>query len=168
MLRTERLLLRPWQVADAAVRRELWTERDPRTPPHRRVGADGRPSVADLEEAIRGERPPTTTGLLAVARRETGEVIGYCGLLADGRGPVGEPEIAYELLRRTWGQGYATEAASTVVDWASASGFERLWSTVREWNTASLRVLAQVGFAETDRREVDPVHGTTLFLTREL
>ena len=168
MLETERLLLRPWRVADAVLRRELWTERDPRTPPHRRIGADGRPTVADLEAAIRSERPPSTTGLLAVTRRDTGEVIGYCGLLADGRGPDGEPEIAYELLRRTWGRGYATEAASTVVEWARASGFERLWSTVREWNEASLRVLAKVGFVETGRRKLDPVHGTTLFLTREL
>lgn len=168
VLGTDRLLLRPWRVADAALRRELWTERDPRTPPHRRIGSDGRPSVADLEEAVRHEPPPTTTGLLAVERRDTGEVIGYCGLLADGRGPEGEPEIAYELLRRTWGQGYATEAATVVVDWARSSGFERLWATVWGWNPASLRVLEKLGFVATERREVDPAHGTMLFLTRQL
>ena len=168
VLVTDRLLLRPWRVADAALRRELWTERDPRTPPHRRIGPDGRPTLADLEEAVRTEPSPTTTGLLAVVPRDTGEVIGYCGLLASGRGPEGEYEIAYELLRRTWGQGYATEAAAVVVDWARSSGFERLWATVWEWNPASLRVLAKVGFTRTGRREVDPVRGTVLFLTREL
>jgi [ribosomal protein S5]-alanine N-acetyltransferase len=30
------------------------------------------------------------------------------------------------------------------------------------------RVLAKVGFTETERKEVDAVHGTTLFTTRHL
>jgi len=47
VLETGRLLLRPWRVAEAFVLRELWTERDPRVPPHRRIGVDGRPTVAD-------------------------------------------------------------------------------------------------------------------------
>ena len=54
---TDRLLLRPWRVAEAVVQRELWTERDPRVPPHRRIDADGRPTVAELEEAIRAGAP---------------------------------------------------------------------------------------------------------------
>ena len=50
VLETGRLLLRPWRVAEAVVQRELWTERDPRVPPHRRIDADGHPTVADLED----------------------------------------------------------------------------------------------------------------------
>jgi hypothetical protein len=62
-LETGRLLLRPWRVAEAAVQRELWTERDPRVPPHRRIDADGHPSVADLEESIRtNQRPASPNG----------------------------------------------------------------------------------------------------------
>jgi uncharacterized protein YqhQ len=76
--------------------------------------------------------------------------------------------LAFELLRRFWGQGYATEAACAVLDWATSSGYERLWATVWDWNTASRRVLAKVGFTETDRKEADPAHGTTLFITRRL
>lgn len=55
-----------------------------------------------------------------------------------------------------------------VLDWARSSGYERLWATVWEWNTASRRVLANVGFTETERKEADPVYGTTLFSTRRL
>ena len=62
----------------------------------------------------------------------------------------------------------ATEAALAVLDWARSSGYERLWATVWEWNTASRRVLAKVGFTETERKEVDAVSGTTLFTTRQL
>lgn len=164
---TSRLLLRPWRVAEATVLRELWTERDPRVPPHRRIDADGHPTLAELEGAIRTNQP-SSIGVLAIERKAARDVIGYCGLVDSGRGSEGEPELAFELLRRVWGQGYATEAAWAVLDWARSSGYERLWATVWAWNTASRRVLAKVGFTETDQKEVDAAHGTTLFTTRRL
>lgn len=167
VLETERLLLRPWRVAEAVVQRELWAERDPRVPPHRRLDADGRPTVADLEESIR-QQEPSSVALLAVERKAEGDVIGYCGLVDSGRGTDGEPELAFELLRRVWGQGYATEASLAVLDWARSSGHTRVSATVWDWNAASRRVLAKLGFTETGRTEVDPVRGTTLLTTREL
>ncbi|WP_420037573.1 GNAT family N-acetyltransferase [Streptomyces sp. cg28] len=167
VLETSRLLLRPWRVEEAAVQRELWTERDPRVPPHRRIDANGHPTVTELEDAIRTDTVGTT-GLLAVERKESRDVIGYCGLIDTGRGATGEPEIAFELLKRSWRQGYATEASLAVLEWARSSGYERLWATVWDWNTASRRVLAKIGFTETDRKEVDPVRGTTLFVTLRL
>lgn len=166
LLETARLMLRPWRVAEAVVQRELWIERDPRVPPHRRIDADGHPTVADFEEAIRTNQP-SSIGLLAVERKAAGDVIGYCGLIEGEQGPAGEPELAFELLRRVWRQGYATEASFAVLDWARSSGYERVCATVWEWNTASRRVLAKAGFTETDRRE-DAVHGTNLFTTRQL
>lgn len=167
VLETGRLLLRPWRVAEAVVQRELWTERDPRVPPHRRIHADGHPTVADLEESIRTNQP-SSIGLLAVERKDAWDVIGYCGLIDSERGSAGEPELAFELLRRVWRQGYATEASMAILDWARSSGYERLWATVWDWNTASRRVLAKVGFIETERKEVDAVYGTTLFTTKRL
>lgn len=148
--------------------RELWTERDPRVPPHRRIDADGHPTVAELQERIRAGRPPSTTGLLVVEVKVPRDVVGYCGLIDSDRAPDGEPELAFELLRRVWRQGYATEASLAVLDWARSSRHERLWASVRDWNTASRRVLAKIGFTETGRTEVDAVHGTNLFLTRPL
>jgi [ribosomal protein S5]-alanine N-acetyltransferase len=167
VLETGRLLLRPWRVAEAVVQRQLWTERDPRVPPHRRIDADGHPTVAHLEDSIRTSQP-SSIGLLAVERKDGRDVIGYCGLIDSGPGSEGEPELAFELLRRVWRRGYATEASLAVVEWARSSGYERLWATVWEWNTASRRVLAKVGFTETERKEVDAVCGTTLFTTRRL
>lgn len=167
VLETPRLLLRPWRVAEAVVHHELWTERDPRVPPHRRIDADGHPTVADLEESIR-RMQPSTRGLLAVERKAEGDVIGYCGLINSGAGTAGEPELAFELLRRVWGQGYATEASCAVLDWARSSGCERVLATVWDWNTASRRVLAKVGFTETGEAVVDPLHGTSLVTARPL
>jgi ribosomal-protein-alanine N-acetyltransferase len=167
VLETGRLLLRPLRIADAVVQRELWTERDPRVPPHRRIDADGHPTVMELEELI-GTNEPSSSGLLAVQRKADHDVIGYCGLIDSERGSAGEPELAFELLRRVWRQGYATEASMAVLDWARSSGYERLWATVWEWNTASRRVLAKVGFTETGRTEVDAAYGTTLLTMRRL
>ena len=167
VLETGRLLLRPWREAEAVVQRELWTERDPRVPPHRRIDADGLPTVAELEDWIRTDQP-TSIGLLAVERKAAGDVIGYCGLVESGRGSDGEPELAFELLRRAWGQGYATEASWAVLDWARSSGYDRVCATVWDWNVASRRVLAKLGFTETDHREVDALQGTNLFITKAL
>ena len=67
VLETDRLLLRPWRIAEAAIQRELWAERDPRVPPHRRIDADGHPTAADIEDWIRNAKP-SSIGLLAVER----------------------------------------------------------------------------------------------------
>lgn len=164
VLETDRLLLRPWRATEAAVQREMWIERDPRVPPHRRIDADGHPSIADFEEAVCAGGP-SSVGLLAVERKAVGDAIGYCGLVDSGHG-AGEPELAFEFLRRFWGQGYATEASWAVLDWARSSGHARLWASVCDWNTASRRVLSKVGFIEVDREEV--IHGTNLTTTRLL
>lgn len=167
-LDSDRLRLRAWRVCEAAIQRELWTERDPRVPAHRRIDADGRPTIADFEEAIRAGGPPTSLGLLAIERKAEGDVIGYCGLIEGGPETEGEPELAFELLRRFQGQGYATEASLAVLDWAKTSRHVRLWATVWDWNAASRRVLAKVGFTETGRTEVHPVHGTNVVTSRQL
>lgn len=165
-LQTDRLRLRPRRVSDAAVQHRLWSERDPRVPPHRRLDADGRPTVHELEERIRTGGDGHPLGLLAVEVVATGEVIGYCGLVDASHGASDEPELAFELLREQWGRGYATEAGRAVVDWADDAGYRRLWATVRAWNSASRRVLAKLGFVETGRVDPDAVHGDSVFTAR--
>lgn len=158
VLETDRLLLRRWRLGEAVIQREMWTERDARVPPHRRIDADGHPTVEDFTEAIRAH-DSSSLGLLAVQRKAVEDVIGYCGLVEGGHAGR-EPELAFEFLRRFWGQGYATEASWAVLDWARSSGYNRLWATVWDWNIASRRVLAKVGFAETGREEA--VNGVNL------
>jgi [ribosomal protein S5]-alanine N-acetyltransferase len=165
-LETKRLRLRRWQIGDAEVRLRLWAERDPRVPAHRRISADGRPTLEDIENRIRRENDDASPGLLAAVRKDTGDVVGYCGLVANSYGQDGEPELAFEFLRAQWGRGLATESARAVVDWAKAAGYGRLWATVREWNTASRHVLAKLGFEQTTRVEPDSEHGDTLFFTK--
>jgi RimJ/RimL family protein N-acetyltransferase len=166
-LETDRLLLRDRREDEAATYRRLWTERDPRVPPHRRIDPDGRPTVADLAAQIRAEHGAHRPGLLAVERKDTGDVIGYCGLVWHGNGSPDEPELAFELLRAVHGHGYATEAGHAVVAWAADAGSPRLWATVRDWNVASQRVLEKLGFRQTGQVQPDPVHGDSLLMVRE-
>ena len=156
-LETERLSLQPWAESDAEELCALVSER-----------GSGTPAVERCREAIASGLATTAATELAVLpirRREEGDFIGYCGLIV-GRSTVEEPEIAYELLRRAHGRGYATEAARVVLDAAIATGRNRLWSTVRTWNAPSFRVLEKLGF-ERDHVSVDD-SGELVWLTRSL
>lgn len=168
LLETERLILRPRRVDEAAVFRRLWTERDPRVPPHRRIDAEGRPTVQDVALQIGAEEAGPGPGFLALERKDTADVIGYCGLIVHGNGSADEPELAYELLRAAHGRGYATEAGRALIGWAAMAGYRRLWAGVRDWNVASRRVLEKLGFRETGQVEPDPRYGDNLLTVREL
>jgi [ribosomal protein S5]-alanine N-acetyltransferase len=166
-LETDRLILRHRRADEAAIYRQLWTERDPRVPPHRRINSAGRPTVEDIAAQIRAEREESGPRILAVERKLRADVIGYCGLTIHGNGSPDEPELAYELLRAAHGCGYATEAGQAVVTWASEAGYRRLWAGVWDWNVASRRVLEKLGFRETGRVEPHSVYGHSLLTVRE-
>lgn len=145
-LETPRLLLTPFEAADAEPYAALIAERGP--------GARNFGMTVDEVSALIAEQATAAAvngiGFLGIRRRAadvagSGDFIGYCGLLI-GRGSLDEPEIAYELLRSTHGRGYATEAAAAVIEAARATGRRRLWSTVGDWNDASFRVLEKCGF----------------------
>lgn len=166
-LTTERLILRPQQEADALVFHQLWTERDERVPPHRRLDAEGRPTVADIAKDIRRGSGQEAPGLLTVVLRASGEVIGYSGIVFDGTGDANEPELAFELLREVHNHGYATEAGRAVIAWAGESGHPRLWASVWDWNLASRRALEKLGFVETGTVTKEGTHGRSLLTVRD-
>ena len=156
-IETERLTLRLRDERDAAWYRDLVGER-----------GEEMPTLEEAAMRLASYRDTTTElgiGALAICRRAEGDVIGYCALVV-GRCTLDEPEIAYELLRRFHGHGYATEAAQALVAAAAATGRHRLWSTVRPWNTASLRVLEKIGF-HTDHVTTDDL-GDVVYLVRDL
>jgi RimJ/RimL family protein N-acetyltransferase len=156
-LETARLSMQPWAESDADELRALHSERGGGTPTIEHVRA----LIAKQLAAT----PATGIALLPIRRRAEGDFIGYCGLTI-GRCTVEEPEIAYELFQRVHGRGYATEAAGAVLHAAIATGRKRLWSTVRTWNTPSLRVLEKLGF-ERDHVSTDD-RGEVVWLTRAL
>ena len=156
-IETERLTLRLRDERDAVWYRELIAER-----------GEDMPSLEEATRRLARFRDLTTEigiGALAIGRRVEGDVIGYCALVV-GRCSLDEPEIAFELLRRFHGHGYATEAARALVDAAAATGRHRLWATVRPWNAASLRVLEKIGFRR-DHTTPDG-QGDVVYMVRDL
>src|SRR5690349_14431294 len=132
-LATERLHLRLRDGRDAEWNLQLIAEDPARSP---LPLADER----DRLDAQRHIADQAGFGLYAIELADTGEAIGYCGLIV-GRASAPQPELAYELLRAHVGSGYATEAAAAVADAAFAAGFHTLWATVERWNAPSFRVL---------------------------
>ena len=86
-------------------------------------------------------------GPYAVIEQSSREVIGYCGLFffPDVNGQP-EIEVGYRLARDKWGNGYATEAAQSVRDFAFQTlGVNRLIAMIDPENKASIRVAQKLG-----------------------
>ena len=86
-------------------------------------------------------------GLWAMLEKETGAMVGQCGLtwqqLGDGKQV---PEVGYLLEKAAWHKGYATEAARACRDYAlDTLGFEEVYSIIRDSNIPSQMVARRSG-----------------------
>lgn len=85
-------------------------------------------------------------GLWAVVHKQTGEVIGQCGLTMQPWRDTEVLEIGYLFQRAYWHKGYATEAARACKQYAFAVlGADQVCSIIRDTNTASQRVAIRNG-----------------------
>ena len=139
--RTERLLLRPgWAedapalaaaIADEMIVRNLATAPWPY-------------GLRDAEAFLAQARDPALPSFLIFERTDAEpRLVGSCGL---GRRPSGAVELGYWIARSFWGRGYATEAATALIDIARTLGFTRLEGSHFLDNPASGRVLEKLGF----------------------
>jgi RimJ/RimL family protein N-acetyltransferase len=93
-------------------------------------------------------------GLWLARRRDTGDVVGFCGFLDLGEPAAGvEPQLVYALPAVHTGRGLASEMAAACVLRARAVGFTEAWATVDAVNTASVRVLERLGFVRDSTGE---------------
>jgi RimJ/RimL family protein N-acetyltransferase len=144
VLETERLRLRPMTPDDLDALLRIFT--DPNvmaafnTPPFNR-GQMWRWLQRNLDHQTQHGY-----GLYALILKESGELIGDCGLehlQVDG---VNQAELGYDLRSDYWRRGLATEAASAVRDYAFGQlRLPRLISLIRSGNDASRRVAERVG-----------------------
>ena len=89
-------------------------------------------------------------GFWAVILKETGELIGNCGLTMQIIDGEKLPEIGYHINKNHWNKGYAKEAAAGVRDWAFANtSFPALYSYMTQGNEASIRTAASIGMTKT-------------------
>jgi len=79
-------------------------------------------------------------------------VVGFCGFL-EFPAIHPEPELVYALRERYAGRGYATEMARAAIGHArTEGGMSEIVTSVDEVNTASLRLLAKLGFEQCGSR----------------
>jgi ribosomal-protein-alanine N-acetyltransferase len=159
-IRTERLVLRPFDVDDLDALAEVLA--DPEV--MRYVGkGEARGRTRDESErtlrAILEEYEQWGHGLLAAITpaENDGTPIGWCGLIRWTLDGVEEVEVAYLLGRPHWGKGYATEAATAVRDHGlQVLGRRRLVSLIYPDNAASVRVAEKAGM--TYERDAEFFH----------
>lgn len=174
ILHTERLLLRPWNKADAEGLYEY--AKDPELGP-----IAGWPPHQSIEES-RNVIQNFLTGkeCYAICEKENGKAIGSIELKLNGHTDMTERddecELGYWLGKPYWGRGYMSEAAKELL----RHGFEDLgmitiWCGYYDGNSKSKRVQEKVGFIYHHTCDEVPVSlmneirvGHTNYMTKEL
>ncbi len=143
-LETDRLILREFHENDWRAVAAYWS--DPRYQRFYPELEDVKSVVLELvSRCIEAQQvEPRRTYQLAIARRDDGRLIGNCGLRVNS--PENrEANIGYELNPEEWGQGFATEAASAIVEFGfDTLGMHRIWAECNAENVASSRVLTKL------------------------
>ncbi|MBQ6334530.1 MAG: GNAT family N-acetyltransferase [Erysipelotrichaceae bacterium] len=85
-------------------------------------------------------------GLWAVCLKDSGELIGDCGLTLQNIDNKLLPEIGYHIRRDLQRHGYAKEAAKAVLNWAfDNTQYPAIYSYCRYTNTASIKTAEAIG-----------------------
>ena len=85
-------------------------------------------------------------GLWAIELKDTGRFLGDCGITMQNIDGQQLPEIGYHIHKDFWRQGYGSEAARAVRDWAfTHTAFDSLYSYMHGSNVASYSTAASAG-----------------------
>lgn len=85
-------------------------------------------------------------GLWAVCLKDTGEMIGDCGLTMQNIGGTIKPEIGYHIRNDMQRKGYAKEAAAAVRDWTfQNTPFNEIYSYMKYTNEPSAKAAMSWG-----------------------
>jgi RimJ/RimL family protein N-acetyltransferase len=146
MIETQRLVLRRLILADRAALKVLLGD-DEVMSSSDRGPLSGEEVHAWLRNEIHELKKTRVAGKLAIIRRSDSQFIGYCGLTLlpeiDG---IADYELGYRLIRSAWGNGYATEAAIAVRDYAfTVLNLTRLVALIEPINKRSIRVAEKLG-----------------------
>lgn len=140
-IETERLILRPWALADAddffAYAKHPQVGLNGGWPPHTTVEE----SRATIEYFL------TENDLWAIVLKEAGLVIGSVGLHKDPKRNTNTKELGFCLGYDYWGQGLATEASKAAIHYGFTQMDLDLISTYHKtFNARAKRVVEKCGF----------------------
>jgi RimJ/RimL family protein N-acetyltransferase len=153
MIRTDRLVIRPWTASDLKDACTLWG--DPEV-----MSLLGGPLSSDLVEQrlAREIASQTEHGIQYWKVHASDAFVGCCGLKYTNDPEFGSvTEMGFHLLPPHWGKGYATEASHAVAVHAFTDRrVSRLYAGHHPHNEASRGVLAKLGFEKIGMRFYAP------------
>jgi ribosomal-protein-alanine N-acetyltransferase len=144
ILETERLILRPFTLQDAKHVQQLAGDKAIADGtcyiPH--PYEDGMAEKWIIEHHAACER--NEQAVFAITTKQTNCLIGAVGLMLHKEEL--QAELGYWIGRPFWGQGFATEAAQTIIKY----GFEKLclssiYADCFQWNATSIKVIQKIG-----------------------
>jgi ribosomal-protein-alanine N-acetyltransferase len=149
-IETERLVLRAFEESDAA---SVMFYADPEVMRYIPRGPwrsdDVEAGFKRMVENRRVQWQNVGFGLWAIVLKETGAVIGHCGLQHIEGGD--EVEVFYLLDKPYWNQGIATEAARAALRFATERGLTAVVALAYPDNHASQRVMEKAGLSPAGR-----------------
>jgi RimJ/RimL family protein N-acetyltransferase len=155
-LETDHLLLRPHRESDWQAMHAI--DADPEVQRFLGERTITEQQTRDFVRRTRvwAQERPRTRYDFAIVLKAAERLIGGCFLL-DIEPHLRQAEMGYQLARDVWGQGYATEAARALLDFAlSEAGLHRVWARCDTDNVASWRVMEKLGMRrEGHLRECD-------------
>jgi RimJ/RimL family protein N-acetyltransferase len=156
IIETQRLLLRPFEPMDEETFVAQIT--DPDFMQYSRAGALS-DATAHANFIQRLALSKTQFSKLAIIEKSSGKHIGYCGVECCELEGVQELELGYRLIASARGKGYATEAASAVLDYYQQQGITDIIAFTAHGNEPSHAVLKKLGFkfAKTSVIESFPI-----------
>ena len=149
-IETERLVLREFEASDA---RAVAFYADPEVmrfiPRGPWKSDDLGPGFSRMREYRHAQWQRAGYGMWAIVLKQTGVVIGHCGLQPLDGGD--EIEVFYLLDKPYWNQGIASEAARAALGYAAERGLKNVVAVAMPENGASQRVMAKVGMTPVGR-----------------
>lgn len=142
ILKTTRLILRPWREDDAENLYKYASDPEVGSP----AGWSPHMSVEDSREIIRNVL--STPETYAVCLKKDGKAIGSVGLHRNDIAELDdEYELGYWIGKPFWGQGLIPEASREILRYAFEDlGMKRIWCGHYDGNLKSRRVQEKLGF----------------------
>lgn len=143
-IKTDRLLLRPMEITDIDDMLRIFT--DPPVLDSFGIPPFSRYQMESWVQRNLQHQDEYGYGLFSVILSSNDQLIGDCGLEQMKLEGETEVELGYDFLSEYWHQGYATEAAKAVCEYAFGElNLPRLVSLIRVGNDASIRVAERIG-----------------------
>jgi len=147
LLETTRLYVRKFTPDDAQALMSILGDED-----IMHFSRSGVMTLEKIKESLANFYIPNYTahgfGMYAVIQKSDNQLIGICGFFIEQIDGQRHIELAYRIAKKYWGQGFATEAAIALKQYAhNVLGIKELISIIDPTNIASKRVAEKVGMS---------------------